>query len=160
MLKTWAKAITVVTALQIILGGIMSGAKAGLFYPSWPDMNGEWIPSVLLEGGMWNVENFVNYDGTVFLSALVQFTHRSTAYILTIIVLCFVWQLLKRTEIRIIRLSAYMLVSMLIIQVILGILTVINSEGMIPVGLGVLHQAGAIFLLSTVLFVDYQLIRK
>ncbi|MEL6836657.1 MAG: COX15/CtaA family protein [Bacteroidota bacterium] len=160
MLKTWAKVITVVTAIQIILGGIMSGAKAGLFYPSWPDMNGEWIPSVLLEGNMWNVENFVNYDATLFLPALVQFTHRSVAYILTIMVLYFAWQLLKRTEIRIIRWSAYMLVSMLIIQVVLGILTVINSVGMIPVALGVLHQAGAIFLLSTVLFVDYQMIRK
>ncbi len=160
MLKTWAKAITIVTAVQIILGGIMSGAKAGLFYPSWPDMNGEWIPSVLLNGEMWNVENFVNYDATLFLPALVQFIHRSVAYILTIMVLYFSWQLLKRADLHIVRLSVYMLVSMLIIQVVLGILTVINSVGIIPVGLGVLHQAGAIFLLSTVLFVDYQLLRK
>ncbi len=160
MLKTLAKGITVLTAIQIILGGIMSGAKAGLFYPSWPDMNGEWIPSVLLKGEMWNVENFVNYDATLFLPALVQFTHRSVAYILTIIVLYFAWKLLKVAENAVLRRSAYLLVSMLVIQVVLGILTVINCLGVIPVGLGVLHQAGAIFLLSTVLFVDYQLLRK
>lgn len=160
VLKTWAKVITFVTAVQIILGGIMSGAKAGLFYPTWPDMNGQWLPDVLLQGNMWNVENFVNYDATLFLPALVQFAHRGTAYLLTIIVLYFVWQLLKTRPPQLIRWAAYLLVTMLVIQVVLGILTVINSVGMIPVTLGVLHQAGAIFLLSTVLFVDYQLLRK
>lgn len=160
VLKTWAKVITVLTAIQIILGGIMSGAKAGLFYPTWPDMNGELIPSILRDGSMWNVENFVNYDATLFLSAFIQVTHRGVAYLLTIIVLYFVWRLLKSTSAGIIHKAAYLLVSMLIIQVLLGILTVINCVGVIPVGLGVMHQAGAIFLLSTVLFVDYQLLRE
>ncbi|MCB0588083.1 MAG: COX15/CtaA family protein, partial [Phaeodactylibacter sp.] len=41
LLKKAANAITVVVALQIVLGGIMAGTKAGLFYPTWPDMNGE-----------------------------------------------------------------------------------------------------------------------
>ena len=39
----------------------------------------------------------------------------------------------------------------------MGILTVVNAVGMIPVGYGVFHQAGALLLLSAVLFVDYQL---
>ncbi|WP_020537859.1 COX15/CtaA family protein [Lewinella cohaerens] len=160
VLKTWAKVLTVLTSIQIILGGIMSGAKAGLFFPTWPDMNGEWVPEVLTQSSMWNVENFVNYDATLFLPALVQFTHRGVAYILTIIVLYFVWKLLKVTNSRIIKQASYLLVSMLVIQVLLGILTVVNSVGMIPVALGVLHQAGAIFLLSAVLFVDYQLLRE
>lgn len=159
VLKTWAKVITVLTAIQIILGGVMSGAKAGLFYPTWPDMNGEFVPAILRDGSMWNVENFVNYDATLFLPAFIQFTHRGVAYLLTIIVLYFAWQLLKNTSEKVIQKAAYMLVSMLIIQVLLGILTVINCVGVIPVGLGVMHQAGAIFLLSTVLFVDYQLLR-
>lgn len=160
VLKTWAKVITVLTAIQIILGGIMSGAKAGLFYPSWPDMNGEWVPGVLKDGSMWNVENFVNYDATLFLPAFIQFTHRGVAYILTIMVLYFVWKLLKSSSNSIIHQAAYLLVSMLVIQVVLGILTVINCVGVIPVGLGVMHQAGAIMLLSTVLFVDYQLLQE
>jgi cytochrome c oxidase assembly protein subunit 15 len=160
VLKTWAKVLTVLTAVQIILGGIMSGAKAGLFYPTWPDMNGKWVPDVLLKSEMWNVENLVNYDATLFLPALIQFLHRGTAYLLTIIVLYFVWQLFKTTNSTIIRRAGYLLVSVLVTQVVLGILTVVNSIGVIPVGLGVLHQAGAIFLLSAVLFVDYQLLRE
>lgn len=160
VLKTWAKVLTVLTAIQIILGGIMSGAKAALFFPTWPDMNGKWVPEVLIQSEMWNVENLVNYDATLFLPALVQFLHRGTAYLLTIIVLYFVWRLLKTTNSLLIKRACYLLVSVLITQVVLGILTVINSVGIIPVGLGVLHQAGAIFLLSAVLFVDYQLLRE
>lgn len=160
VLKTWAKVLTVLTSIQIILGGIMSGAKAGLFFPTWPDMNGNWVPEVLTKPEMWNVENLVNYDATLFLPALIQFLHRGTAYLLTIIVLYFVWQLLKTTNSRIIKQAAYLLVSVLVTQIVLGILTVINSVGVIPVGLGVLHQAGAILLLSAVLFVDYQLLRE
>ncbi|WP_367392082.1 COX15/CtaA family protein [Lewinella sp. LCG006] len=160
VLKTWAKVLTGITALQIILGGIMSGAKAGLFYPTWPDMNGKWVPEVLTKSEMWNVENLVNYDATLFQPALIQFLHRGTAYLLTIIALYFVWKLLKTTKSQLIRRASYLLVSMLITQVVLGILTVINSVGIIPVGLGVLHQAGAIFLLSAVLFIDYQLLRE
>lgn len=159
VLKTWAKGITALAALQIVLGGIMSGAKAGLFYPSWPDMNGEAIPGVLREASMWNVENFVNYDATLFLPALVQFLHRGIAYLLTIMVLYFVYRLLKSSNNQLIRLSAYMLVSVLVIQIALGIFTLINCVGTIPVGLGVCHQAGAIAFLSVILFVDYQLLK-
>lgn len=158
LLKTYAKVLTVLTALQIILGGIMSGAKAALFFPTWPDMNGEVLPEVLMNSSMWNVENFVNYDATVFLPALVQFLHRGVAYLLTIIALYLSWKLIKTHQNSIIRTAVYLLVSMLVIQVALGIFTVINSVGVIPVGLGVLHQAGALGLLSAVLYLDYQLL--
>lgn len=158
VLKTWAKAITVVTAVQIVLGGVMSGAKAGLYFPSWPDMNGKMIPEVLLKTEMWTVENLVNYDATLFLPALVQFVHRGTAYLLVIMVLYFAIQLLRKTQNSLIKRGVFLLVSMLIIQISLGIITVVNSIGTVPVSWGVLHQAGALFLLSVVLFLDYQLL--
>jgi cytochrome c oxidase assembly protein subunit 15 len=44
---------------------------------------------------------------------------------------------------------------MLGIQVLLGILTLVNSVGTIPVGLGVFHQAGALVLLSLTLWTKY-----
>jgi cytochrome c oxidase assembly protein subunit 15 len=158
MLKKWAIGITAVAAVQIILGGIMSGMKAGLYFPSWPDMNGEAIPAVLLSAVNWNVENFVNYDNSLFMPALIQLLHRSTAYLLTALVLWFFYKGINNTKSRLLKVGLYLLVSMLIIQVLLGILTLINCIGVIPVGLGVLHQAGALLLLSILLFVDYQLV--
>jgi cytochrome c oxidase assembly protein subunit 15 len=46
------------------------------------------------------------------------------------------------------------------IQALIGIITVLNCEGSIPVSLGVLHQAGAMLLLANVMFVEFHLTRK
>ncbi len=155
-LRRLAYGITAVVALQIVLGGIMSGSKAALFYPTWPDMNGQLIPDVLLKSDMWNVENLVQYDATLFLPALIQLAHRTTAYVLVLLIGYFAWAALRRPLPQPLRLGVYMLITVLIIQVLLGILTVINSVGIIPVGLGVLHQAGALAMLTAILFIAYQ----
>jgi heme a synthase len=160
MLKRGALAVTVIGTLQIVLGGIMSGMKAGLYYPTWPDMNGEAMPSVLLSTSNWTVENFVNYDASLFMPAFIQIFHRTTAYVLTALVLWFAYQGLKRAKTPHLRVGLYLLVSVLIIQVVLGILTVVNCVGTVPVALGVYHQAGALLLLSAILYVDYQLLGK
>lgn len=160
VLKKGAIAVTVMGTLQIVLGGIMSGMKAALYYPTWPDMNGEAVPSVLLDASNWTVENFVNYDASLFMPAFIQIFHRTTAYVLTAVTLWFFYQGMKRAKTPHLRVGLYLLVSVLIIQVVLGIFTVINAVGTVPVGLGVYHQAGALFLLSAILYVDYQLLSK
>jgi len=48
---------------------------------------------------------------------------------------------------------------MLLVQVLLGILTIVNSIGKIPLILGVLHQAGALLLLAFVLFSTFHINR-
>lgn len=156
LLKKWTIAIFVLTALQIMLGGVMSGMKAALFYPTWPDMNGAFIPDILLNISAWNGENFVHYDSSPFMPALVQLLHRTTAYVLTIIVLWFIVRGLRTPAPRLFHRGLYLLAGALLMQVTLGILTVINSVGEIPVDLGVYHQGGALILLSCVIFLLYQ----
>jgi cytochrome c oxidase assembly protein subunit 15 len=48
------------------------------------------------------------------------------------------------------------LLSVLFVQILLGILTLIHCIGTIPVVLGVLHQGGAVLLLSVLLFACYK----
>lgn len=155
-LQKWNQIVLVIAAIQIVLGGIMSGTKAALRYPTWPDMQGEAVPNLLFNSANWNVENFVQYDATPFLTALIQTLHRGVAYVLTILILVFFFKAIKATIPTPFRQGLYLLVTMLGIQVLLGILTLINSIGVIPVGLGVLHQGGALLLLSVVLFLNYQ----
>lgn len=155
MLKKWTYGLLALASSQIIFGGIMSGMKAGLFYPSWPDMNGAFLPDVLLNINEWSVENFVNYDTKPFMPALIQFSHRTTAYLLTIMVLWYFFKGVKAKPTAMFKTGLYLLVIMLVMQVLLGILTLINCIGVIPVGLGVLHQAGALVLLSILLFLLY-----
>ncbi|MDO8368940.1 MAG: COX15/CtaA family protein [Saprospiraceae bacterium] len=149
-----------VAFFQIALGAIMSGSKAGLFFPTWPDMNGEYFPSILLDGGHWTADSFIHYDTNPFMPALIQFLHRNTAYLLTLMVLYFVWKIFKENISPILRSSGWWLLAAVGVQVLLGIFTVINSKASIPVDLGVAHQAGAVVLLSVVLWICYQLRNK
>lgn len=156
VLKKWGKAALITAAVQIALGGLMSGMKAGLFYPTWPDMNGEWVPAVLFQAGAWTADNFIHYDSGPFMSALVQTAHRLVAYALAIISLWFFFKALPKAETPALRIGLWWMLAALAAQILLGILTVIHCKGSIPVGLGVLHQAGGVVLLTSLIFVYYQ----
>ena len=152
----WMNMILFFLVLQIILGGIMSGMKAALVYPTWPDMHGQWIPDVLLTGSEWKLGNFVMYDQNHFMPAFIQFFHRLTAYILFVLIIVFA--LKKKSDYRI-KKGSWIMLGMAFVQVLLGILTVIHSKGIVPVGLGVYHQAGALILLLAVLYIRFSLKR-
>lgn len=160
MLKSVLRAFTMVLIIQIIFGGLMSGMKAGLQYPTFPDMNGEIIPEVVLETSQWNVDNLVNYDKNGFTPAIVQVIHRGSAYLL---ILLGFWYFFKSRKIKnnaLFSKTNTLWITMLGVQVLLGIFTVINCRGSIPVGLGVAHQAGAFLLLGFTLFCNYLMIKK
>jgi cytochrome c oxidase assembly protein subunit 15 len=156
-LKRFGWWLTGVAFFQVALGAMMSGSKAGLFYPTWPDMKGEYLPSVLFDASHWSVDSFVHYDTNPFMPALIQFLHRNTAYLLTIMVLYFAWQMWKLSLTLVLRRGIVALVMILVVQVLLGIFTLINCKGIVPVNLGVLHQAGAVLLFGVLLFVNYQM---
>jgi heme a synthase len=118
-------------------------------------MNGYWIPEVLLTVGNWTVDNLVFYDKNAFMPAFIQFAHRGTAYLLIIISLYLLFRLRKTDIPKHYLRHIYMLITMLVIQAVLGVLTLINCLGSIPVALGVLHQAGALILLGLTLKLVY-----
>jgi len=153
----WTAGVLVV---QILLGGMMSGMKAALFYPTWPDLNGETIPAVLFNGANWTFNNFVDYDKHPFMAALVQLLHRSTGYIVAILIAVLGWVGFRQNLLgKRWSTALWLTVGLMVVQVLLGIGTLVLSKGgIIPVSWGVLHQAGALLLLSAVLY-DVWLVR-
>ena len=147
--------LNILLGIQLLLGGVMSGAKAALPYPTWPDMNGKFVPNILTDASAWTVENLVNYESNLFQPALFQFMHRMTAYSLAVMVLYFVYRCWKGVHYRDLSRANTLLISLLITQVVLGILTVTNSIGQVPVGWGVAHQFTAIALVATVVYINY-----
>src|SRR4051794_15711398 len=72
-----AGVIMALVLLQISLGALVAGSRAGLTYNTWPLMDGEFIPS--LDGLLIvkpAIENFADNPLTV------QFNHRMVAYLL------------------------------------------------------------------------------
>lgn len=122
--------------LQCLLGGLVAGGKAGFIYTDWPMMNGQVLPPV--EWGQ---------GGLAFLHdrALVQFNHRITAYALFIAAAIYAvqawrWRLAEGQGA-----AAFVLFGVVTLQAVLGIVTLIH---VVPVPLGVLHQAGAAIVLG------------
>ncbi|MBK8554697.1 MAG: COX15/CtaA family protein [Lewinellaceae bacterium] len=155
-LKKWAWWIVGITFVQIALGAMMSGSKAGLFYPTWPTMHGVFLPNVLLDASQWKSDSFIHYDVNPFMPALIQFFHRNVAYVLSILILFFVYKQRSQGPVVYQR-SRWMLVGMLVVQVCLGIFTLINCKAKVPIGLGVYHQAGAVILFGLALLSTYQI---
>lgn len=156
---TLIKWILAFTGLQMIFAGLMAGMKAGLYYPTWPDMNGELLPAVLKNGNNWTWENLTNYDAYLFAPALVQFIHRGLAYLLLILMLIALIKYKKKIENNAkkwMNITTYLL----ILQVFLGILTVLNVAGKIPLTLGVLHQLIGLLFFSCLLFLHYSLKKR
>ncbi len=154
-LRNWSYWITGVISLQIIWGGLMSGMRAGLVFPTWPMMQESWLPAIVCDPSQWNVDNFIHYERNIFLPALVQVLHRNTAYILTIMVLYYLYRSISQPISRRLYYVDILLITVLITQVLLGIFTLIRCHGTVPVGLGVMHQATALILLSVALYLNY-----
>jgi len=126
---------------QIFLGGIMSGMKAALIYPTWPDIGGSVAPAEIFDLSNWTLASFRDYDKGSFVFSVMHFLHRGVAYILVGLI---VWyasanKVFHRSDT--IGRSFKVFMAFLALQVIVGIVTVLKSVGMVPVFWGVLHQA-------------------
>jgi len=123
------------TFVQILLGALVAGIDAGRGFTDWPLMAGGVLPpDPLTLEPLWR--NFFENAGTV------QFTHRMAGYLLFAFGL-FVWWRGRRRAHRRTQAAFNMLAAMLVVQMILGIVTVMNSA---PVALALAHQTGAVAL--------------
>ena len=134
--------ILAVIFLQIIYGAFTAGLKAGYGWNTFPKMAGEWVPRGLLPLTPW-WKNFVEHTFTI------QFIHRMLGWILCMLIPGF-WRYCKGFELTPQQEKAIdWLLWTILIQFGLGVLTLIM---VVPVWLGVLHQAGAVVLLMTAVY--------
>ena len=157
VLKKLAIAILVLLFCQLFFGGITSGMKAGLAYPTWPDMNGQIIPDALFTQKA-SLTGFLTYNAQdLWGRTAIQFVHRFTAYVLIILVFIFFFKSRNITTDKIFKTGLNLFPVFVLLQATIGIITVINCIGKIPVGLGALHQAGAMLLTAEVVFIVFHL---
>ncbi|MCW5907974.1 MAG: COX15/CtaA family protein [Chitinophagales bacterium] len=156
-LKNFAIAILLLLFLQIFFGGIVSGMKAGLAYPTWPDMNGEIIPSALFSLPP-SAAGFTEYSAQDYWGrTFIQFFHRFTAYVLVGLVIYFWYKSRSITSDKIFAAGLYLFPFTVLLQAVIGIVTVLNCTGKIPVFWGVMHQAGAMLLIANTVFILFHL---
>ena len=134
---------TVLVAVTMLWGAFVAGLDAGLAYNSFPLMDGHFLPPEA-----WNlIPVWLNpLDNT----ALVQFIHRWLAIGTAVVVLA-MW-LRSRSAEPALRLATGLAAIIAGLQVLLGIATLLAE---VPVSLGAAHQAGALVLLTALLWCVY-----
>lgn len=127
----------------------MAGLHAATAAPTWPTINGNWIPDT-----MYNItpgwKNFI--DNKI----MVQFIHRGFAYTLLILVIIWTVKAKKFVGSALFSKSKFIPLALVILQVALGITTVVLSPfGNNLVWFGVAHQLVAILFLMSIIFMTY-----
>jgi len=144
-LKKIITVIICILVIQFIYGGFMSGLKAATAAPTWPDINGMMMPDNINSLSPW-WKNFTDNKITV------QFIHRCFAYLLTLFVFIWTWKANRIDGNDLFKRTKWLPIILILIQVMLGILTVITSPfGNSLIWFGLAHQFTAmLFLISMI----------
>ena len=138
--------------LQLIYGAFMAGLKAATYAPTWPDINGNFLP----RGGSPSSGILKLFDNPI----VVHFIHRNLAYLITVLI--FIWFVQsKKISRSLLRKTTWLPLALVVLQLVLGIFTVINSSDPKALRwLGVTHQFIAMCLLLSLVFEFYLLQHK
>lgn len=133
-------ALTVLVFGQVMFGALLAGGDGGKAYADWPTIGNEWIPSSAfgLEP-LWR--NFTEEHATQHL------LHRTNGYLVGLFALGIAFAALAKGT-GTARMAGLVVGGLALLQVALGIQTVISVS---PVGLSLLHQAGAVLLWAAAL---------
>jgi cytochrome c oxidase assembly protein subunit 15 len=143
-LKITSVALLVLTFVQLYLGALVAGLRAGRIYNTWPDIDGALIPSaarLFFETPWWR--NL--FDNTL----TVQFEHRMTAYLLFALAVLHALDAVRSRAGTAAVNGALWLLAAITLQATLGILTLLNH---VPIALALAHQAVAIAVLTLAIF--------
>lgn len=136
--------ILVLLTFQLIYGAFMAGLHAAFAAITWPDINGMLWPS-----GMFTQGSFL--DDITHNLITVQFIHRGLAYLICIPVIIWFFKFKNVVQDTFLYRVRFLPVLLLFLQILLGVLTVLNAIGEIPLIYAILHQfVGMLFLLSFV----------
>ena len=127
--------------LQVTFGAFTSGLDAGKIYQTWPLMNNYFFPDDL------SVNSFV-FPQIFSEASFVQFLHRKLAYLIFIYALCISIYVFYKRKKHLYN-STYFLLTMIFIQVTLGIFTLTSG---LQIAIASMHQISTIFLLISSIY--------
>jgi cytochrome c oxidase assembly protein subunit 15 len=151
-LKISAVVLLALTFVQLYFGALVAGLRAGRVYNTWPEIDGAFIPSA---ARLWFEEPWWRnlFDNTL----TVQFEHRMTAYALLILAVLHAIDAMRSRAGRAVIGGAWSLVAAIILQAVLGILTLLHQ---VPIDLALAHQATAIVVLTLAVLQTERLVAR
>lgn len=152
--RKWIWTILGFLLLQLIYGALMAGNKAAISAATWPSINGYAVPpNMYYENEGW--QNFLDNR------LLIHFIHRGLAYLITVLVIIATIGMYRIFPSRGLRRFAPWPLILVVLQMILGICSVLSSLSIVPNHWGAfewlaqLHQVVAILFLLSLILVLY-----
>ena len=158
-LRKWAIAILCILLLQLLYGALMAGHKAATMAPTWPTINGRWLPDNMFREQPLLL-NFI--DNKV----LIHFIHRGLAYVLLVLIIVWSVKLFRAHGSLLFRKTRGLPLVVVCLQAVLGIMSVLMSTNIVPGHWGVfewmaqLHQLVGMLLLLSMVWMLYLLPQK
>ncbi|HEU4470895.1 MAG TPA: COX15/CtaA family protein [Flavisolibacter sp.] len=156
-LKRFTWVIIGLLFVQLFYGALMAGYKAAFYAPTWPSINGEWVPSLMSETPG-------SEDGLERKAIITtHFIHRGLAYLLVLLVLALTIAAARQKGSSAFRKARWAPFFFVLLQTTLGILTVLSSTGIRAYKwnefewMAQLHQLVAIFLLLSLVHLGFLL---
>lgn len=157
-LLNWVKVLLPLVFLQLAFGSLMAGNKGATAAPTWPSINGSFVPPGIFQDSPWT-------RNLAYNTLTIHFIHRGLAYLIALVILIFTWNLYQRKRkgaLTSLASKTYWIPLALVgTQVLLGIMTVLASPTII-VGhwgtfewLAQFHQLVGIFLSLSILYISY-----
>ena len=153
-MRKWNLTLIAILVLQLLYGALMAGHKAANIAATWPTINGAWVPDRLMNGDSF------------FLNAInnkiwIHFVHRGLAYLLMVLIFIWSYQLYQTKGGKLFNYLRTMPIAVVLIQVLLGVLTVLTSANIVAGSWGMfewmaeLHQLVGMLLLLVMVSLLY-----
>ena len=132
--------------IQVSIGALVSGLDAGQIYQTWPLMNQSYFPDDSNIKDLFSISAFET-------ASIVQFIHRNMAYLIFLIFSFMTFKIYKNKDFSYLRNTILLIFIVIILQILLGIFTVIYGAQII---LASMHQIGSIFLITVSLILLFK----
>jgi cytochrome c oxidase assembly protein subunit 15 len=131
---------------QISMGALVSGLDAANIYQTWPLMGNKYFPNDSTLSDLLTLKLFET-------PSLVQFLHRNIAYFLLLFFAFIAVLVYSNKDFFSFRKLIFLIFTFLLIQIFLGILTIVTGG---YIYIASLHQLGSVFLVTTSLILVFQ----
>lgn len=142
--NTFFQALIFLLFIQIIMGAFVSGLDAGQIYQTWPKMGYKFFPDDIIINNLVDLLDFNNHS-------LVQFYHRTLAYIIIIYTFLLAVYIFKN-ELSNLYKPLKIMFLFIFIQIILGIYTLVSG---LNIFLASAHQITSVLLVFSALNLYY-----
>jgi cytochrome c oxidase assembly protein subunit 15 len=155
-LRRFSVVLLVLIFIQVTYGSLLAGHKAAAAAPTWPTINGDWIPDSLFRNSPW-------YMNLIENTIAIQFIHRGLAYLIFVGILIWTIRLFSSGLLRYERTKLVAPLGLVCFQILLGVLTLLTSPGIIANHwvffdwIALLHQLTGTLLLLSLIYALYML---